>query len=527
MRLKKNKGIIKIALYTLLVLGGIGLMSFPQTYSSFNDKNDTALVYKSKLYNLYNSFTMNLQQATVDYARFTFTFTTNKAVLSNEKDVYQVLIPENCTFDDLSTSGVAFLDKSSHSVTINYDANSNREGINTVSITCSVEPNKNLNYIANITEIVDQKQLLYIKYTYEESYSNYLGHVYEKVENSETISGKVNKLYDTFIAWVTEYGKYVGYEDTILAYVKNTYPNESALKNPNNFNSLLGFRIEYDSVKDEYTFKVLDNFVGYARTYNYCKNGMCSRDGILLYFSTDTKGSIYTAFQNYLSLYVYPNNTDAVNYVYNYSYSNNRLYDMIFNGTEINGISLIEKTPDVSNIRMTLQLEKNTILSTAISSSKNSPYIAFGTSEAMSTSFAYVLMDFYGDYSIDTLLEIFEREDIIASITKNSTDGTSVGVFKDYFIQKDGNRYLLIKVYSDGSYNMFNITPVSVSNDISITFNNTTNKLTINVKGSTESNVKQVITNLDGYFGTSTTISADNIKSNTATEYIVEYTITK
>lgn len=528
MRLKKSS-LIKIIICTLLFIGGIGLFNFPKTYSSFNDKDDNALVYKSQLYNLYGGeYTMKLEHATMDSAKFSISFKTNSSVSKDEADVYKISIPNSCTFilNDIVTSGNGSIENS-NLYTITFNPNSNRSDFNRVYMNCSVEPNKSLNYIANISEVIDEKELLYMGYSYTESYSNYLNHVYEKVENNKVISGTSSNIYNQFIAWITEYAKSVGYEDTILDYVKNTYPNEAALKNSNNYNALLGFSIEYDSTNNKYTYKILENFVGYARTYKNCKGGFCSIESPYLYFSTTTKGGLYQALQNYLNKYIYPNNSEASNYIYNYAYDSNRFYNMIFNNTKINGLALLKDTSDVANGKITVTLDKTVILSSAVSFNKNAPYIALGPSNWMITAFGNNLTTYYSNYSLNTRRTIRNRSDIQASITKNSTSGVNVGSFKDYFIEKDGENYLIIKVSSDGSYNMFNIKQISVSNNSLITFTNDNNKLLINIKETTKDNAMQIVKTLDEYFGISTTISENNVISNTDTECIIEYTIQK
>lgn len=529
MKFKKNN-FIKIIICSLLFIGGIGLFNLPKTYSSFNDKDDNALVYKSQLYNLYGGeYTMVLEHATMDTAKLSISFKTNSSVSKDETDIYKISIPNSCTFisSDIITSGSGSIENS-NLYTITFNPNSNRNDFNKLYINCSIEPNKNLNYTANISETIDEKEFIYMKYSYIESYKNYLNYVYDKVENSKVISGTSSNIYSQFIAWITEYAKSVGYEDTIVDYVRNTYPNEEALKNPNNYNALLGFSIQYDSVNNKYTYKILDNFVGYARTYKNCKGGFCSIESPYLYFSTTTKGGLYQALQNYLDKYIYPNNSEAANYIYNYVYDSNRFYDMIFNNAKINGLSLLKETTDIDNKKITVALDKTVILSSAVSFNKNAPYIALGPSNWMITAFGNGLTTYYSNYSLNIRRTIRNRSDIQSSITKNSTNVVNASSFKDYFIEKSGEDYLIIKVASDGSYNMFNITSISVSNNTLITFtNDDNNKLTINIKETTEDNAMKIVEVLDKYFGISTSINENNIISNTDTEYIIEYKINK
>ncbi len=527
MKNRNHKNIFKIVVFFLLIIGSIGLINLPQTYSSFQHDESSALVYKTKLYNLYSEHNIILERATMDYIYLRFSFKPSEVGKNSKKDSYKIDIPNTCTFEKVKEN--AYIDKSLHSYTVSYNNGTNRNTVVNIHIKCAVTPNKELNYKTNVSATIDdQSPFLYTKYTYKETYDDYLKHVYAKVNDFIVISETSKNFDNEFITWIREYGKYItGSEKEAEEYVRKIYHGETELKDPNKFNALPGLSVEYDNYTGEYTFKILENFIGYSKTYHQYKI-YGSPDSINLYFSTKTKGGLYQAFQIYLNEYIYPNKKDTADVIYQYAYNDNKLYDLIFNNKLTTGF--IRLSYDASTGNSGITLIKSEILSAAMSEVKNKPYIAFDTFDNMMYSFGQGLTKFYSnEISKDIRGQIYNREDIQASITKNRKGATKVGAFNDYFVQKDGNRYLIINIKSDGEINLFTITPVTIpNNDITITFSNTNNStLTINIKGTNKTSVNQTITNLDKYFKTSTTIGSSNIKSDKDNEYIVEYTVNK
>ena len=529
MGMNNNKKMIKVVIYALFVLVSIGFTSFPKTYSSFSYKDDDVLVYRTQLYNLYDEYSMKLELSTIDSAQFRFSFKPNSAVSKSEKDKYDVSIPEGCTLVKATKAGVPLdVDKQSRSLTFSYDVGSDRDGVNLIYITCPVGANSDsIEFISNINETVgeeDSKEaFLYIQYSYKEKYDDYLEHV-NSVDTSKQFPGS-DDLYNKFKEWITSYGRYIGYEREIWDYVRHVYPDENALKDSKNFNVLPGFSIEYSNKEDEYTFNILSNFLGYARTYDY--NQDASTDNIFLYFSTKSKGELDLALKNYLKIYVYPDNQEAVQMVYDYIYRNNRIYSVIFENNKISGLQL--KEYQEKNTCSKVLIDKATIFSTAASYAKGIPHIAFGSPQTMLTSFQSGLISVYKDIPESVLKEIYFRSDIQASVTKNNT-GTTPKSFVDYFIHPNGSRYLLIKVSSDieraSGYNAVVITPFAVPSGMEITFENTNeNVLTVKIIHTSKSSVMQTADDLSDYFKK----SYEDLKvlTNTSNEYSVQFTIRK
>ena len=125
---------------------------------------------------------------------------------------------------------------------------------------------------------------------------------------------------------------------------------------------------------------------------------------------------------------------------------------------------------------------------------------------------------------------IFGRADIAASVTKNNTSMTPKS-FVDYFVQQDGNRYLVIKVSSDITkdplYNRVSIKPLSVPSAMGITFTNTDTSLQVRITHTTKSSVLKTVSDLNAHFGSSITEANLTVVADTDSEYTVEYTISK
>ena len=354
--MKNNKSKMKLSICLLLIFGSIGIFSIPKTYSRFLSENDSTLVHKAQLYNLYNeaSLILDNRNSDINNAKFSFSFTEDKAVLGNEIDTYQIVVPNTCTFDDIKIDNQSSnIDKTSHTHTITFNNRASR--IIAVSMTCAVNSNVNLNFIANVNETITinpgtekqkQERFTYGKYSYSESYQNY--------------SNRFHK-------------------------------------------------------------------------------------------PTDTPSSIQ-----------------------------------------------------------------------------------FGSALSMEGKFKTALQNNYSWISESILKQIFNRQEIINSITKNALVEDENGnltspkkTYTDYFIHKNDDRYLIIKIYSTGLNTRFTIKQIPIDTGITITFNNTAdNQLIINITGKNENNTLNSIQDLNAYFGKDITANKE-IKSNTETEYIVEYTIAK
>ena len=531
MKIKNNKKIFKIICYVFLIIGSIGFVHFPSTYSYFSRAEDTSLVYQSQLYNLYDELSMNLNSASVQMAKFSFSFKPSGVLEKDETDSYEVVIPDACIFDRVvPASSSTVTESSTHSRTISYAKDTNRDTENYVYISCLIDKSTEVvDFSSTVTATINEinQKFIYKKYSYKESYEEYLERVNEMVDSSDPMSG--DNLYQKFLNWISTYSQKVGYKEAIQSYLTKVYTNESALKNPNNFNALEGFSIEYDKSTDKYTFKVLSNFVGYARTYY----GSLRASGKLIdiYFSTNTKVRLNQALRYYLNAYVYPDSPTSATLVYDYISNNGGIYPVILSGSRITGMTL--GGYDASTLSSTVTINRSLILSMALSAKEKMPCIPFSDYNTMlSSNFrnALTLTASAMGISTDMAKVIFGRADIAASVTKNNTSMTPKS-FVDYFVQQDGNRYLVIKVSSDITkdplYNRVSIKPLSVPSAMGITFTNTDTSLQVRITHTTKSSVLKTVSDLNAHFGSSITEANLTVVADTDSEYTVEYTISK
>lgn len=528
-KVREFKSSYVIAILFLFVFGSFGLSSIPKTYSKF--VTDGALVYKTKLYNMYTEKKMEPVEATMETAKFEFTFIPNKAIASNVAEWYDITIPDACTFGEIKTNATISV-VSKNTRRISYTSGMDRSKENKISMTCKINLNEEyIAFDAKINEVLDKenRKLAYIKYVYKEKVQDYLKRVEIGIENPKVIPN-VDDLYERFIAWITAYARSVNREAEILPYVKNTYPNKEALISPNNYNALAGFKIEYNSSKDEYTFTILENFVGYARMYHASMNGKLSGNEVPLYFSTTDRNVLNEAFKNYLNLYVYPKDVTTANKMYKYVSEKQGIYSVIFYGNKgIPGLELVGHNN--TTLDTEIKLTKDKLLAGANEQNHDSNPIAFNRPQLMLTNFGNSAMANYPNLGKNILLAI--REKIKSSITKNAThdeaghkiDAEPVA-FTDYYIQEDGNRYLIIKVSSDGKIgNIYRIDEMYVPSGMTISFENTTdNKLKANIAYSTKDSVTDIVSYLNAYFKASGNVI---VTSNTNNSYAIEYTISK
>lgn len=530
-RVKEWRNSLKIGIFLFIVVCSFGIVGIPRTYSKF--VIDGALVYKTKLYNMYTEYKMEPTLATMESAQFVFHFKPNKAIASDVVEWYDITIPDSCTFGQITTNAsVSTVNKQTRRIT--YASGVDRSKTNEIAMTCTIDPKKEyVEFDAKINEVLDKenRKIAYIKYIYKEKYVDYLKRVEIGIENPKVIPNSEN-IYDIFMKWITAYAKSVNRESEILAYVKNTYPNKEALINPSNFNALLGFKISYDQKKDEYTFTILDNFVGYARMYHASIHSKLNGNEIPLYFSTTKRSVLDEAFRKYLDLYVYPGNVSAADKIYKYVSAKQGIYSVIFYGNKnISGLQLVshnDKTLDTD-----LKLTKDRIITGANEQEGKPPEIAFSIDMRMATDFGNILTN--QGYASGTTLRKNIYDMVKPSIIKNCTVKNNVSVttppeaFTDYFAQKNGNEYILIKVWSEGiDYNYVDFETMSVPSGMTISFENKTDTtLKVSIAHTTKDSVMDMLSYFNSYFKTSITEANVTVTSNTSNSYAIEYTISK
>lgn len=524
--MEKKKIVVQSLLVFLIGALIFGATRFQTTYAYFSDSGDAPLSYLAKLNNLYSENGMKLIQATFDVAKLQFVFDLNSVVKSNETDQYEVKIPTSCTFDKVTTTGTVE-NTNDTTRTVTFAANRGPGSI-AVDMTCSIRVNRDVHFDATIMETIGNNPTFqYKKITYHEGYDEYVKHI-NQVEDTEKVPE--DDVYNKFIAWVKAYNAKSGIQDAIgnqvLQYVGTVFKNNDSFKDEKNFDKLPGISISYDTNTKEYTFNALDNLVGYARTYVHYRDAQATTS-VLFYFSTSSRNAVYQALLNYLNNYIYPKDKAKATMVYDYAYDND-IISSLMNGNFVSGWTLVVDNDNPGNTMV--RFTKGFIESDSLSAKEKMPYVAFDSPRNMLAKVRSLVAIYYADIPEAVRTEIFNRTDIITSLQRNNNTVSTKESFKDYFIHKNGNEYVLIEISSDSSkqpgFNKVMITHLPVPSTMTVTFNNTNQDVTIQISDTTKESVLKTLGDLNTYFGTS--IQEKDVTSSTlGNQQVIEYKITK
>ncbi len=527
------KKVVSRLLFILLFIGTIVISSLGVTYAYFTKNEKNALVYTGGLYNLYNKYNMKLEKAFEKTAELSFTFKPTDALYEGETDEYEIILPTTCNFKNItSTASPTAFKQNVKTHTLKYTNSTDRNFVNKIDISCEVTANTDINVEVkiNLKISTESTKIRYIHYQYSKKYSDYVTLVAPKVDESKD-NVEENNLYSEFKTWITAIAGSTNFEKEINKYVNDKCTDESCLKN----NELLGLNVEKNKETQKYKFELLDNFIGYARMYYQSTVFKNINEGIKLYFSSESSIEMDKALKDYLKMYVYPNNEKAVTTVYDYIKNNGGIKSVIDNGTMNDGATQILKLESYNNDThdSNLQLYRGRVLSIASAKEGSDLLVLQLNSGDLSndtrTMKANFSLGFKKLYSADLNTIVRSRTDIMDSVTRISGIGDTTKI-TDYFIEKNGNDYLLFKVTTDPVnnplVNSINLTSLTVGENDIITFVNDTNQVTINIESTTEQEVKDAISKLDSYFGKTTT-DVNIVKNTETSKYSVQYVITK
>ncbi len=515
----KTKKILKVTLFTSLVLGSIGLTLYPDTNSRFikNSDDETVLKFNSSINNLYGGSTeLNHEQnSTGENLYLKLNFNRNeilRPVTNTEKtDTYFIEVPKYCLVynnDVDSTMGSTVL-------VLNNDM---KRDIN-VEIDCIPES------IANNT---GGKVTVPIK-------------VYEKFSNEEKF---IYWKFDYFGGTLDEYYDKVGYDpnppvgedpilppgyvrtegtlDTVFSEFQNYFNNIVAsgtetlesindyiypldLSNKDSFiksiplAKLVGLDIilyEPTETREKYIvdFRFDPNFLGYVESKRQHRNGT-------FYFSATEEDDVRNALKVYLDNY-YTDSKENATSVYDYivKRSGGNVKGFIYENTDPKPKSITRVEPNgitLNSYTVPIALNFNTPNVIKLDYTLDMGY--------KWRVFIYSLYasDIISAKTVEDLQVGANNKELRTSVTKNSTAG-SYTAFTDYFIydnsnyDADGNiignkKYLLIKVTSDpdvGNYNL--VTLESLESDLDITFSSNATNNTLDIQVVYKENASEV-----------------------------------
>lgn len=490
--------------------------------------------YKGKFeVSLYGENATNPSESlsTYEQAYFTFDFDRNNLIADGSTDIYTIKVPNGCKliggYTKISSGGNINILKS----TITY-ANSiyssEEDNTNTIVMRCPVNQlvsNKDIIASVEVKETIGDKTFTYMDGTFKQTLLEYYENhplpiqrvewkqtaneqylmlpIKDTIEDWSTylpvnkapltdwnflISGsyawfrdnngnqqRIRTAYDVFnTVWLQNIvaSSTNAYRDEIISYVRNAYPDLASIQNANI--KLPGLKTtRYKTADgDMWKYEIQENFVGYARTaavdftkYNY------------MYFSTSNSDTLDKVFLEYLEKYPYQGvdkeelrnlvDTNGVSNILKLVDANGDIY--------INGKRLFHY--DASDNR--LELVKSNIIR-----------VPFSDENTMKTTFESELSKIYEDVSANVIMN---SEDVINSLLKNSTSNSKKESYNEYFIVQDGNKYLLVNVYSTGK----DCTYVTISTLDAKLENDT---LSFNISDKNQENLLSIVNALDEHF---------------------------
>lgn len=528
MKISNNKKIFVFVVCIMLVLSSVTVFTLPKTYAKYVEDNN--VVYKAKLYNLYDELSMKLENGS-DYgnANLRFSFKPNQSITIGEKDQYDIEIPSTCKFKDVKLvangSESSLSVPSSNKLQVSFAAGIDKQNVTTiVRISCKVVVSEDLNLVTQISETINGKEKIeYIKYSYKETYDAYKKHIDGVVDESISIPSSSKDMWAIFETWIKAYANYVGdTQGAIWEYVNSVYTSKADLVDDKKANILPGFSIKYNSKDDEYTFNIEKNFYGYARTYKY-KKGQKNDNIMYLYFSAtkDDKDFLDDVLSYYLNEYVFDDKKEAQR-VYKYIRDNGRIYSVLFeNNTKIAGLRY---EPTVNGL---VVLTKQYILSLTDTYLNKVATVRFSDSREMNAFLLKALELRYKELSSNQISTIAKA--IEPSVTKNNTSLAKES-FEDYYIVSNTNGYWLVRVWSDGKEsNKVTVTTFTTNSGTKVEVeSDTASSLKINISGPNKAATDKVVNALNAYFRTEGKFDFSfDVKSDTSTEYSGTYTLNK
>ena len=270
-----NSKVLKIMLYTLIILGITCFNAFPKSSARYiKEPQDYVLAFENNLINLHENTAFTPEQFSLgsesNYEDFiaNLSFKRNNVIFDNTKEIYTIKLAESVkniceitsiTSKDYSTGTPVNIGKIAGN-TITYDTPSspsyNEESttrieafikckVNDITIIKGNEKYINLPNIEIKEEIVGEGSFTYLKGGYEEILSKYIA---EHPMRDEDLTFEINKikegelrnLYEEILNWFdAHYYPYTEYYNEINKYLSN-YINESTI----NIEKLKGLDID-------------------------------------------------------------------------------------------------------------------------------------------------------------------------------------------------------------------------------------------------------------------------------------------
>lgn len=492
----REKYIRFVLCFVFLFLGFVSMSVYPTSYSIFIDENNTALVYGTKLYQLYQGLLdLNFDTtSTYKTLRMDFNLPRNVIAKENETDLYTIELSKNC---EVVTHGLTILESSTNAnrYQMRFGAN---EASKKIQFACNVPVNTSgvqpVDVIVKVNEQIGNEQSFLYK---EGSYhmDNYYN-LRSLPEIEYTLKEFVMPLdakgkYSSFEKWIADY------LDTVLTkssdkkmvkdYVKTVYNSDATLINKSL--SLMGIVMTPNEEKGIYTYRIEDNLVGYAKT----KKAVSPR---YMYFTTQDKKELDKAFQYYLGVYL-KNENDfqaVLNYLNHFSQGQGISYLLLPNEDgSYNSISGFDPYYDDNELVL-----DEALLEYAYSYQLNKIQLSYlDYEEDRQVSFKVSFRNVYGSIISQEMKDKLVSPD---SLVLQSAIQIDQDQFHDYFLEYDAakKQYLYIEVYRKAgeSYNYVEIQVIPEIENMTLSMLNDAGSVKILVANATVAELSSFVAQL-------------------------------
>lgn len=328
----KSSSTIKLTLYLLIFIGIAGFSVFPKSYTKFTDSESSYLKYKADVVALNKNETdlsINLVSYSDDHSSALLDFELPKNVSDLgeiENDLYSIIVPEQCSVDNVDKEEVKFLDE---------------EEIKRINLTCDIRDTSSLVhkegddvYLEFSVQVNEKINDDLVPFRYKDySYRGVLPFSSVSVETNEgeqVANSKLEYFQNKIKEIILAKQKYQPYNAEITSYI------DTADLSNNRF-ELSGLKVNYDSTADRFYYEIEESFLGRARTY-YANKSLDVKNTMI--FSTDNRESLENEFEYYLNEY-YSKDIDKNYLILNYIKANDGISSILLDGTNISGITRV------------------------------------------------------------------------------------------------------------------------------------------------------------------------------------------
>jgi len=488
-KMKKNRKISKVGLYTILIVFAIGLTIYPQTSSRYNSNEWDKLIYHSKLSELYVKGAVRAEWAANNFSEnlvyFDVTFNRNLNVPMQKKDVYNLSFIKKMEDGSVKKDGelceVVWVKKSStgeEQFSFPLEYTTNQEDTITARIRCKVDAITDVAaddktwYVFNIVvkEQIDDDDypFVYSDYDYKRVYTN--TEICPTHPEIFTISNTSTTKLNDFLDKLSSYATCTTWEsvDSLFTGKLNHYFQKSFTTEESMCTSIPGLDIECTNLPDtnETQFKLTakPTLPGYARTKYAYDDGRSE----YMFITSTVKEDLEEVFHYYLQTYVYPESSQSVDLIHNYLHRFGSTFKLgeetvVEGGTRYRVIAVDELTKKEVILYGVLYSPTNRLLvadpmllNYAYNVKNNLIVIPAIDSFDMVDLFNKGLILVYNDWMTSKLETAIKADTRIRSSYTTNQEGATIKDIDDYYITaaiNDDNttQYVMTHIYSNST----------------------------------------------------------------------------